>query len=428
MLVNFRVENYKSFKDFTEFSMETTALKNLVELNTFSINKASLLKSAVIYGANASGKSNLLAAMSKMKWLVKSSFDIERMKKYLHEPFLLNTETENNSTTFEIEFIISETLYRYGFEINADTTIQSEWLYQKKLKRGARPTELFFRNKQGIKIGSSFKEGKSLEDKTRENTLFLLIVAQFNGEISNLILHWFDEFNVISNIENDGFKYYSFDMLENLELKEKVVNFIKSADTGISDIEKKKVSFDELEIELGKEELKDLPDDFLSKLKEDGLSEINTIHMQYDKNNAFKAYKPFNLKLESDGTQNLLALAGPIIDTLIEGSTLVIDELDNSMHTELVEAIIKLFNSKETNPNNAQLIFTTHDTNLLNQNIFRRDQIWFAQKDIYGVSELYSLVEYGKGTIRDDLVLEKNYLAGKFGGKPHISSLAYEEN
>jgi AAA15 family ATPase/GTPase len=96
------------------------------------------------------------------------------------------------------------------------------------------------------------------------------------------------------------------------------------------------------------------------------------------------------------------------------------------MHTDLVKAIIKLFNSKESNPNNAQLIFTTHDTNLLNQELFRRDQIWFTEKDIYGVSKLYSLVEYGKGKARDDLVLEKNYLEGKFGAKPHISSLAFE--
>jgi len=170
------------------------------------------------------------------------------------------------------------------------------------------------------------------------------------------------------------------------------------------------------------EELRKLIED----IKKNGLSSIETIHMQYNKTNSFNKFKSFPLGLESDGTQKLLALTAPIIETLQNGEILVIDELDNSLHTELIEAIIKLFNSKETNPNSAQLIFTTHDTNLLNQELFRRDQIWFTQKDIYGASELYSLVEYGKGKTRDDLVLEKNYLSGKFGAVPYIESLNYE--
>jgi hypothetical protein len=148
--------------------------------------------------------------------------------------------------------------------------------------------------------------------------------------------------------------------------------------------------------------------------------------MQYSHDNSFNGLKSFDLEFESDGTQKLLALSAPIIETLLKGEILVIDELDNSMHTELVNEIIKLFNSKKTNPFNAQLIFSTHDTNLLNQELFRRDQIWFTQKDIYGVSELYSLVEYGKGKTRDDMVLEKNYLDGKFGATPNINGLEYE--
>ncbi len=120
-----------------------------------------------------------------------------------------------------------------------------------------------------------------------------------------------------------------------------------------------------------------------------------------------------------------MALSVLIIDTLINGKILIIDELDSSLHTELVKSIVMLFNSKETNPNNAQLIFTTHDTNLLNQKFFRRDQIWFTEKDIYGATDLYSLVEYGKGKTRDDLELAKNYRKGKFGAIPHIA-LDYE--
>jgi len=424
MLVSFRVENFKSFKDLTEFSMEATKLKNLKESNTYNINNISLLKSAVIYGANASGKSSLLDAMTGIKSIVKNSISIEKMEKYPALPFLLNSQTEDKESFFEIEFIVEEIIYRYGFEIATNSIILKEWLFQKKLQPKARESRLFQREKQTITLGATFKEGKGLDSKTRENTLFLSVVAQFNGIISRNIIEWFNQFNIISNIKSDEFKYNSFDKLEDEEFKDKIVTLIKSADIGIYDIAKRKISFDELKIEDDKVEK--LPEFLIKELKENGLSTIETKHMQYNEDNSFIGLKSFDLDFESDGTQKLLALSAPIIETLLKGEILVIDELDNSMHTELVYAIIKLFNSKETNPNKAQLIFTTHDTNLLNQKLFRRDQIWFTQKDIYGVSELYSLVEYGKGKTRDDLVLEKNYLDGKFGGVPHIDALEYE--
>jgi len=424
MLVNFKVENFKSFKDLVEFSMEATKLKNLKESNSFDSHNISLLKSAVCYGANASGKSTLLDAMNMMKSIIKNSISIEKSNAYFAQPFLLNSDTENKETFFEIEFIIDNIIYRYGFEIGKDAIILKEWLYQKRLEIRAREINLFIRTKQDIILGKLFKEGKILRDKTREEALFLSVVAQFNGEISQNILEWFNQFNIISNIKSDEFKHYSFDKLEDEEFKDKIVTLIKSADIGIYDISKRKISFDELTKDFTS--IEELPDSLINELKEKGLSSVETKHIQYDKDNAFKKLQSFELDFESDGTQKLLALSAPIIETLLEGEILVIDELDNSMHTELVNAIIKLFNSKETNPNNAQLIFTTHDTNLLNQELFRRDQIWFTQKDIYGVSELYSLVEYGKGKTRDDLVLEKNYLDGKFGGVPYISSLEYE--
>ena len=421
MLVNFRVENFKSFKDFTEFSMEATKLKNLRESNTFDINTISLLNCAVIYGANASGKSSLLDAMNMMKAIVKNSISIENTKKYIHQSFLLNSETENKESFFEIEFIIDEIIYRYGFEIAINATILKEWLFQKKIKAKARESRLFERERQEITFGTSFKEARGLDDKTRENALFLSVLAQFNGEVSTNILAWFNQFNIISNIESKEFEHYSFDKLEDEAFKDKIVTLIKSADIGIYDISKQKILFDDLTVKIDV-----LPENLIKELKENGLASVETKHIQYDENNSFKQLKSFELSFESDGTQKLLALSAPIIETLLKGEILVIDELDNSLHTELVNAIIALFHSKETNPNNAQLIFTTHDTNLLNQEIFRRDQIWFTQKDIYGVSELYSLIEYGRGKIRDDLVLEKNYLEGKFGAVPYINGLEYE--
>ncbi|MFK5914357.1 MAG: ATP-binding protein [Woeseiaceae bacterium] len=426
MLVNFRVENFKSFKDLAEFSMEATKLKNLKDSNTFTINNISLLTSAVIYGANASGKSSVLDAIKSMKDIIKNSVDIEKSKRYTARPFLLNKETEEKETIFEIEFIIEQTIYRYGFGIEIDSKISKEWLFQKNLKPRARYTPLFERNGDKISISSNFKEGNKLIDKTRDNALFLTVVAQFNGEISEAIVKWMDELNVLSNTKSEMFQNYSFSKLDDSEFKDKIVSLIKSADVGIFDISKSHLSFDELIKE--DSNLKELPEFILEKIKEDGMSTIKTEHIQYNKDDTFYKMKTFDLSFESDGTQKLLALTAPILDTLESGNVLIIDELDNSLHTELVEAIIKLFNSAKTNPNNAQLIFTTHDTNLLNQKLFRRDQIWFTQKSILGQSDLYSLVEYGKGKTRDDLVLEKNYLDGKFGATPHISSLVREVN
>ncbi len=406
MLVNFRVENYKSFKEFTEFSMQSTKLKNLQESNSFDINNISLLKSAVVYGANASGKSNLLHAMKDMKEIITSSLNLQ--KEYKHKPFLLNTDTEEKPTIFELEFTIENILYRYGFEINKDATILEEWLHQKKMEPRAKETVLFKRIKQDITISEKFKEGKSLESKTREDALFLSVVAEFNGEVSLSIIKWITSLKILSSLNDSEFKDFSHIALRIDILKDNIKEFISSADVGISDLITKELAHDK------------------GKIDKNTISKkVTTKHMAYDKENKFKSYKTFDLDMESAGTQRLLSFSAPILMTLKFGKILIIDELDNSLHTDLVRAIIKLFNSKETNPNNAQLIFTTHDTNLLDQKLFRRDQIWFTEKDIYGASELYSLIEYGKGT-RNDLALEKNYLDGKFGAKPHIGSLVTE--
>ncbi|MDQ6961384.1 MAG: ATP-binding protein [Mariprofundaceae bacterium] len=424
MLVNFTVENFKSFKGLAEFSLEATKLKNLKESNTFTINNMSLLTSAVIYGANASGKSSVLDAINLMTNIIKSSVNMEKAESYKPHPFLLSQEKEDQPTKFEIEFIIGETIYLYGFEIGIDAKILKEWLFQKNLKLRARYKPLFERIENNIDIKPSFKEGSNLRSKTRGNALFLTVVAQFNGEISELIIQEMNNINVLSNTESQSFQNYSFDKLDDIDFKDKMLSLIKSADTGIYDISKHDVSLEQVVKE--NSQLGKLPSFLLDKMKEDGLSTIKTEHIQYAKGDQFHAIKTFNLNMESEGTQKLLALSAPIIDTLENGRVLIIDELDNSLHTDLVEAIIKLFNSEDTNPKHAQLIFTTHDTNQLSQKTFRRDQIWFTEKNILGQSELYSLAEYGKGKARDDLVLEKNYLDGKFGAVPHIHSLDYE--
>ncbi|MBT5491150.1 ATP-binding protein [bacterium] len=425
MLLSLSVDNFRSFKNGFEFSMEATKLKNLKESNVAKVENIELLYSSILYGANASGKSNYIKSFAKMKAILKNSTSIEKAKQYPHEPFMLNTHTKNLPTRYEIEIILYKTKYRYGFEIAKDAKIQKEWLFYKNLKPYAQEVKLFDRIDKNIEVYSHYKDTKVLESKTRDEALFLVVTAEFNSEISKMIYDWFDKIQVISNIDTKHLETYSFEKLNDELYRDKIINIIKNADVGISDIISKKLTLDEIEgkLKLPKEVIESFPKDIRENIKANGITKIDTVHMIYDEKDEFQGYEEFDLEFESDGTKKLLALSAPLVESLIQGNTIFIDELDNSLHLDLIEAIIKLYHDKDINQNNAQIIFSTHNTNLLNQEIFRRDQIWFVEKDIYGSSQLYSLVEYGKGKARDDLALEKNYNAGKFGAKPSIGLL-----
>ena len=254
--------------------------------------------------------------------------------------------------------------YRYGFEAD-NSSVHSEWLYQKANKKRAKEVELFYREKDSFDIHTKFAVGKELAGKrmVRANALLLSVAAQWNTATIQL---------------------------DDIRMKQRIVEFSRYADLGIENIEK---------ID----------------------NTIVSTHTQYDdEGNEVKAVTfPFR-KNESEGTIKYFSLAYPIIDALDNGKRLIIDEFDSKMHPLLTCRIITLFNSKETNPKNAQLIFTTHDTNLLSANIFRRDQIWFTQKDRYGATELYSLAEY---KVRNDASFEKDYLSGKYGAIPIVGDL-----
>ncbi|MFA6761225.1 MAG: ATP-binding protein [Sulfuricurvum sp.] len=404
--------------------MEATKLKNLKDENVFTVGNMELLTSAVIYGANASGKSNFIKAFGKMKNIIKNNSDLQKIKHYPHEPFLLDLDTKESPTKFEIEIIIDEVRYRYGFIISQTAQIEKEWLYSKNLKAYAKEAELFSRKNSTIELNQDYKDSKILIEKTSLQALFLVVTAQFNNQISKKIYDWFDKALVFSNLNAQALVPYTFEKLKEPKYKEKITNLIKSLDFGISDIVSKEISFEDIQknIPAGFRDLELLPKEIKDRVKVEGITKIDVIHAIY-KDDEFIKYEDFELDFESDGTQKLLMISAPIVDSLLEGNVIFIDELDNSLHTDLVRAIVMLYNNKNINTKNAQLIFSTHDTNLLDQELFRRDQIWFAQKDIYGKSELYSLVEFGKGKLRDDLVLEKNYISGKFGAKPNIGNI-----
>ncbi len=417
MLIDFTVENYKSIKDSMTFTMEATAIKDHSE-NIFKDGKKTLLKSAVIYGPNASGKSNLLNAMNFMRHFIENSAtEYKKSDKIDVEPFKLNSHTANQPSLFEVTFMCNEIKYRYGFKID-NNIVHDEWLFHTKV----RETKLFIRTGQEFDLSTSFSEGHLIvkEDKTRENALFLSVVAQFNGSISQDISDWFEQFNITSNVDENKFEHYTLNMLADSSKKSKILQLLLSVDMGIKDVEMKTTDID---YENAPSFIKKIIQEDKTEKSKITQSEIITKHMQYNEQNEYVGDIEFKLKNESTGTKKFLLLAGPIVETLYNGEILVIDELDNSFHTQMTEFIVALFNSKETNPKKAQLIFATHDTNLLTHKLFRRDQIWFVEKNIYGESELFSLIDFGA---RKDTSLEKNYLEGKFGGVPHIYNLYAE--
>jgi hypothetical protein len=448
MLLEFSVGNYLSFKDIVTLSM--VAGKSVKELedegnqsNVFYTpeNNDKVLKSAVLYGANNSGKSNLVQAMAFFKtFILESSKDKSPTDEIKVLPFLLNTETETAPSFFEIIFYIHTTRYRYGFEVDK-AVIHGEWLYEYDKTVSTKERQLFEREFQEIRVKNTFKEGKGKENDTRPNALFLSLVAQLNGEKSTQIFKWFnDDFNIVSGLKETTTNFTIKQIIEDKKYKSSVVNFLKNIKIGFEDIEIQEIN------ELLKETLLKIPNEIsdelndvlaaLKKLKTKIDTEqqrnidvkdvtINFLYKKYDAAENYVFNQIINFSLQSKGTQKIFALLGPILNTIEKNKILIIDELDSSLHTLLTIEIIKLFQSKANH--SAQLIFASHDTNLLRKSLFRRDQIWFTEKNKIGATDLYSLVEYKINqatSVRNDASFEKDYLLGKYGAIPFFGDLA----
>jgi len=419
MLLEFNTSNNRSFKRKSRLNMVATSIKDLEDEAIISLDRVNLLKSAAIYGANASGKSNLLNSMGQMRWLVLTSATESQADDPLGiSPYLLDAKSSKKPTSFEMIFTIDKIKYRYGFKAN-NKRIVSEWLFETiKVKENA----LFVRDKDYIEMVDKFAEGDRLEDKTRPNALFLSVVAQFNGKISNKILSWYRNFNMVHGIRDNLYYGLTVDMLEDKKTSKIILDFMKFADLGINNMKLKELenSFSDFDINLlSKKGRKDFKDT-IEEMKSEKVTDIITYHNKYDDDKNIIGEAEFSLsEQESQGTNKFFNIIGAIVEVLLNGEILVIDEFNTRLHPLLTRKIIEVFNSKKGNPNNAQLIFTTHDTNLLDREIFRRDQIYFTEKDQYGESHLYSLIEY-KTKPRNDEAYEKNYIAGKYGGIPFI--------
>lgn len=413
MLINFKVKNFRSIKDEVILDMQATKDETSKEQAVFEVGKIALLKSTAIYGPNASGKSNIIKAFAVFRKMIlesmlRSNVNIDLPNEY----FKLNSKTENKPSFFEMKFLIDDKVFLYGFEIDKKK-VCAEWLKQEKGNK-----ILFERTEQEIKLNKYFKEATAtLKKQTAERVLFLSILAANNGEISKSVVKLIQKMNVISGTQRGNTLNFSFSQfLGNSKVSERMKEFILKADFGVVDIKASQKM-------ISAKQVQNIPDKFKEVLfKEDSkITErsLKFLHKKYNTNGKEVGNEPLDFFAEeSDGTQQMFALSAPFIDTLENGKVLFIDEIDASLHPLLCQYLISLFNSKEKNSKNAQLIFTTHDISLLKEELLRRDQIYFTDKNKIGATELFSLSDISE---RKGVNFAKRYLEGRYDALPYLS-------
>lgn len=422
MLIEFTVGNFRSFKKPVTLSFSAAKpIKEHRDENVFSAGRFNLLRSAAVYGANASGKSNLLSALVFMRhFVLTSSKDTQASEPIGVVPFLLDSESAGSPSHFEVAFVRDGATYRYGFEVNKKEVV-AEWLFRSQ-KVAASP--LFLRDADGIQVKPKFPEGQGLEKKTRPNALFLSVCAQFNGEMATSVLTWFRGIVPVHGLMDRGYTRRAIEMLSDANAKVRLLSLLREADLGIEDILVSEEEIDNTDL------LKMLSEEGVRRLqpslKERVKKSLSSVHARYDSGRRVGSISMDFNSAESAGTEKFLALAGPVLGALSDGGVVVVDELDAQLHPLLSMSLVRLFNSKLKNPRNAQLLFATHDTNLLRHGGLRRDQIWFVEKDQQESSDLYSLAEFKQpdgSKVRNDASFQKDYLEGRYGAIPFLGDL-----
>lgn len=417
MLIEFRVKNFYSIQDEQILSLVSSSQKQHPN-NTFQAENQNiqLLKSVAIYGPNAAGKSNVVKALRIMREIVLKSATMQRGKQLPLKPFLLGKNEKNEKDKpceFEVSFISNATRYRYGFSATNERIIE-EWLFAYP---NGRAQQWFLRAYDEAKdeyvyeFGAKFLGEKKLwETATRDNALFLSTAIQLNGKSLQPVFDWFLQINIKHATHN-------FNNALDITIKSFqnepaiILDYLKFVDL---DIENLKVEEKVIDIEKLPEDLTDELKNILKESKETREVNIKTIHLNQDNEPI-----TFDMNLESDGTNIFFEFLGPILNTLKEGKVLVVDELHNHLHPLMTRFIISLFHNETINKNNAQLIFTTHETSILDEEIFRKDQIYFCEKQ-NKATKIYSLSDF-KG-LRENIDYEKSYLLGRFGALPFIKS------
>ena len=415
--------NFRSIKEEQTLNLFAEGLKeDFPENISYPGNeKIGVLKTAGIYGANASGKSTLLLACGHLQSLILNSGNYkleESIDEY--DPFFLDSSMQKTPTSFEIEFFLKKTRYIYKVSYTNDIIIYEELIAY----LSSQPTSLFLREERddGIffKPSTTKLKGKRIKIPFKKNNLYLSIAAN-NGEgakvLEEVYLFFKNDINIRSAGELEQFKSSNKKILSNNLIYKNIISiFLEVADTGIKEINVTERDIPE-ELFKGFDSIGD--NEFADSFKEEYKYETTFKHQIFSDNKPVDTCF-FNEFQESTGTLKMYNLAILVLNALIKGEALFIDEIGSSMHSFMTEFIIKLFNDPSLNTNNAQLIFTTHDTCLMNENYMRRDQLWFTEKDIYGATRLFSLDEFNKDAVRKNSSFAKYYHDGRFGGIPNL--------
>lgn len=422
MLIDFRIKNYRSIKNDQLLSMVAAKQNEHAMTHTFSPDASSalnLVKTAVIYGANAAGKSNVIKALKTMREIVvQSGTKYQRGDTLPLQPFLLDTISKTEPTEFEVNFIFDNIRYQYGFSATSEH-IMSEWLiaYPK-----GRPQNWFAREFDSEALipsykwqfGDKFTGKKQLwQEATRDNALFLSTAVQLNSDQLKPVFDWFAKTLHIAGIFGWS-PDFTVKLCQENDHKQEILKFLRTADMDIEDIEIETAVFDPLKI----------PEDIPVKIRKEIIREmqgktiIKDLKMVHSDNEGQQI--AFDINDESDGTRKLFAFIGPWLNSLENGHVILIDELHDNFHPMMVKFLIDLFHNTLTNKSNAQLVFTTHETSILDQDQFRRDQVWFCEKKAKATT-LYPLTDFSPRKGAEDLA--KGYLSGRYGALPYFKNI-----
>lgn len=409
MLVMFKVKNYTSFKEETILDLRATSYvqhkSHVIEVN----DKINLLKTNVLYGANASGKSNFISAMFFFENYIFSQFISKKENKnldeieesnFVFEKFLLSEEI-NEASEFDIIFIRNGKTIQYGFECTKDK-IQNEWFYIDNKK-------VYERNGLLVKSGTKYKKVLENYNKFPKDRLYISVLDYFLDEadkkliLDDFIEFFTEEFNVFLEIHFEssvkrvaGSYSISKRLEEDKKFRKRIENYLKSIDVGIAglDVQTEVITNEDT----GKEKKRKI---------------VKTIHKVYNESGDIVKNKFFSMKQESSGTIRFLSYIQGILEMIEQGGVFIVDEMSARLHPLLTKFIVDLF--QESSNHKAQLVFTTHDISLLNNNQFRRDEVVFVDKNIKGESSLYALSDL---KVREDATFSKDYLQGKYGAIP----------
>jgi uncharacterized protein len=421
MLVSFTVANFRSIKTPITLSMECKEAqsKNFNANKIIKISdKICLLKNSYIYGANASGKSNLIKAISYMSdFVINSAKEKQSVDNTGVEPFLLDAENENSPSYFQIVFIDQKIKYRYGFKLDKDL-VHEEWLYYVPNQR---ETMLFKRNGDQIEVSNMFEEGKTWEEAIdkfgftlRKNALFISTLTQlFQGKkekkmISSLIVEWFaTKLEVVPASDINHMMGFTILSLATDNYRNEIDKFVKFADTGIQKIQS--------DIKVVEEKTEDNVRT-IAKLE----GNLMSTHIYKDKYGKTTTKNLDFMHHESDGTKKIFALSALLFDAIKNEKTLIVDEFSAQLHPVLSRRIIHFFNQFNLSFN-SQLAIVTHDISLLKNDDIEKNQIWLTEKDKYGATKLEQMSNI-KGIRKTD-ILNKKYYEGEYGAIPNHENL-----